>query len=141
MYKKVSQGWLKHLDFALFDLIILTIVYIAVIVIRHSDGLTKDQVSLFTRLGIIMLVFYLLVALINHAYKNILQRNKMEELWRTLLQIAITFLLVTFYMFVTQQSVLFSRVVFGFTALFSFILIYAERLAWKHAFLPRSKCL
>ena len=132
MYKKASQSWLKHLDFAIFDLVILTVVYIAVIAIRHPMGLTHDQMSLFTRLGIIMLVFYLLVALINQAYKNILQRNKMEELWRTLLQIAITFLLVTFYMFVTQQALLFSRVVFGFTALFSFILIYAERIAWKH---------
>lgn len=132
MYKKSSQSWLKHLDFAIFDLIILTVVYITVVLIRHRNGMSPDQISLFTRLGIIMLVFYLLVAVINQAYKSILQRNKLEELWRTLLQIAVTFLLVTFYMFVTQQAVLFSRVVFGFTALFSFIFIYAERIAWKH---------
>ena len=130
MYKKASQSWLKHLDFAIFDLIILVVVYILVIVIRFRFGLNRDQVSLFTRLGIIMVVLYILVALVSQAYKSILQRNKFEELWRVLLQIASTFLLVTFYMFVTQQAMLFSRIVFGFTALFSFILIYAERVLW-----------
>ena len=132
MYKKTSQSWIKHLDFVIIDLIILVVVYILVIVVRFRFGLNHDQLSLFTRLGIIMVVFYILVALVNQAYKSILQRNKLEELWRTLLQIAITFLLVAFYMFVTQQGMLFSRIVFGFTALFSFIVIYAARLLWKH---------
>lgn len=132
MYKKKSQSWLKHLDFAIWDLIILAVVYIAVVLIRFQFQLTHDQAVLFTRLGIIMLVLYLLVALINQAYKSILQRSKWEELWRTLLQIAITFLLVAFYMFATQQAELFSRIVFGFTALISYILIYAERVLWKH---------
>ena len=132
MYKKTSQSWLKHLDFAIWDLVILAVVYIAVVLIRFQFRLTHDQVTLFTRLGIIMIVLYLLVALINQAYKSILQRSKWEELWRTLLQIAITFLLVAFYMFATQQSELFSRIVFGFTALISFLLIYAERVLWKH---------
>ena len=132
MYRKTSQTWLKHLDFAIWDLLILTAVYITVVLIRVGLHPSHDQVVLFTRLGIIMLVLYLLVALINQAYKSILQRGKWEELWRTLLQIAITFLLIAFYMFATQQGELFSRIVFGFTALVSFVLIYAERILWKH---------
>ena len=131
MYKKISHSWLKHLDFTIFDLLILAAVYVCVILVRHGGVLSPTRISLFTRLGIIMLVFYLLVALVGQAYKNILQRNKKEELWRTLLQIAFSFLLVTFYMFATQQAELFSRSVFGFTALISFILIYLERLFWK----------
>ena len=132
MYKKTSHSWLKHLDFTIFDLLILAAVYVGVILVRHGGTLSSARISLFTRLGIIMLVFYLLVALVGQSYKNILQRNKFEELWRTLLQIGITFLLVTFYMFATQQAELFSRSVFGFTALISFILIYCEWVFWKH---------
>lgn len=144
MYRKASKTWLKHLDFAILDLLILSVVYIFVVLIRHNFMMTRSQIILFTRLGIIMVILYLLVAVINQAYKGILQRGKLEELWRTLIQVAITFLLVTFYMFATQQSELYSRIVFGFTALISFVLIYAERLLWKQFLrrrLRRSKAL
>lgn len=139
MYKKASKTWLKHLDFAILDLLILVIVYLVVVMIRFGSDITADQISLFTRLGIIMLILYLLVALINQAYKSILQRDKWEELLRVILQVAITFLLITFYMFVTQQAVLFSRIVFGFTALFSAIFIYLGRLMWKYIIRTRMK--
>ncbi|MCF0231628.1 MAG: sugar transferase, partial [Enterococcus sp.] len=132
MYKKRSQTWLKHFDFALFDLIILAIVYIAVILVRFNFLLSYSQIILFTRLGIILLVLYLLVAVVTRTYKNILRRSKWTELCHVLIQVAATFLFITFYMFVTQQAELYSRIVFGFTALFGFILIYAERILWKH---------
>ncbi len=132
MYKKNGQSWLKHLDFTIIDLIVLSAVYILVVLIRHRFYLAPDRISLFTRLGIIMLVLYLLVSLIGQNYRSILQRDKKTELLKVFIQITATMLALILYMFITKQSSLFSRTVFGLTAVFSFIFIYICRLLWKH---------
>ncbi len=131
MYKKKSQSWLKHLDFAIFDLIILAATFTIVALIRHNFNLSEEATGLYTRLGIIMLVLYFLVALIGQNYKSILQRNKWQECIKVFVQVIITILLVVLYMFVTKQSVLFSRITFVFTAIFAFIFISIERILYK----------
>ncbi|MCQ2530053.1 MAG: sugar transferase [Lachnospiraceae bacterium] len=132
MYKKNGQSWLKHLDFTIFDLIVLAAVYILVVLFRHNFVLSPTRISLFTRLGVIMLVFYLLIALITQTYQSILQRDKKSELIRVFVQIALTMLMLNLYMFITKQSSLFSRTVFGLTAIFGIICIYGYRLLWKN---------
>ncbi len=132
MYKKNGQSWLKHLDFTIFDLIVLAAVYILVVLFRHNFSLSANRTALFTRLGIMMLVFYVLIALITQTYQSILQRGKKSEFIRVFIQIALTMLMLILYMFITQQSSLFSRMVFGLTAIFGVICIYGYRLLWKN---------
>lgn len=131
MYRKKSQSWLKHLDFTFLDLVVLAAVYILVVLVRHHFSLSVNRISLFTRLGILMLVFYFLIALIGQNYKSILQRSKINELVKVFVQIAATMLTLILYMFITKQSSLFSRTVFGFTAIFGLLFIYGYRLLWK----------
>ncbi len=139
MYKKSSRTWLKHLDFAIFDLIILAATFITVVLFRHDFHLSQDATGLYTRLGIIMLVLYFLVAIIGQNYKSILQRNKWQECLKVFVQIVITILLIVLYMFVTKQSALFSRITFGLTGILGFIFITGERILYKHYLRMRLK--
>ncbi len=139
MYKKSSQSWLKHLDFAILDLIVLAVTYVAVVAIRFDSQVYGDRLSLYTRLGIILLVLYFLVALIGQNYKSILQRSKWQECFRVLYQLVITILLIVLYMFATKQSELFSRLIFGLTGVFAFIFITIARVLYKHFLRMRLK--
>lgn len=131
MYKKKSQGWLKHLDFAIFDLIILVGTYVAIVAIRHKAVIDPDLVSQYTGLGLLLVVLYLLVAIIGQNYKSILQRNRGQECFKVFVQVAITILLLVLYMFITKQSAEFSRITFVFTGIFAIIFICIERILYK----------
>lgn len=130
MYKKANSSVIKHWDFILFDLIALAVIYTFICLARFSFDVPEDKASVFIRSGIILLILYLLVAIISNAYKSILQRDKWTEMFRVFVQVAVTFVLFVLYNYVTKQTE-FSRLVYGATALTSFVIIWCYRVVWK----------
>lgn len=54
MYKRNRQGWLKHIDFILMDLLVLQISYVLGYMIRFGWGEWPYNMMVYKSLGIIL---------------------------------------------------------------------------------------
>ena len=60
MYRKISTGWLKHLEFELADLICIEIAFFLSYYLRHKSIL-QSTIDWYIKLGCIMLVVDIVV--------------------------------------------------------------------------------
>ncbi|MCF0228503.1 MAG: sugar transferase [Parasporobacterium sp.] len=130
MYSKPSGKWLKHLDFLIFDLIILTGAYIFSCLLRYDFKVPSVWVPLFTRSGVALLVLYITVAAVSRNYHDILQRNRWAEAGRVFTQILFTFVLFILYLYIIKEND-FSRRIYAYSAGMSLIAIWCWRVIWK----------
>lgn len=131
MYKKSKQNWIKHLDFLIWDLIVLAISYNISCILRFGAQLPIFRRTMILQLCLVLLLIYFCVSLFNSTYKNILRRDRWQEMRSVIIQVTITFAVFTIYMYITQQAFLFSRLIYFVTAVISAVLIYIARIVWK----------
>ena len=131
MYKKVNPEWIKHADFELLDLIMLELAYFVSFLIRHA-GFSRIFDGLYLQYAICLAISHVLVVLIFHNYKSILQRGKWVELRSVIKHVAIVVLLTILFIYLMHDSGSFSRIIFVLNALFGVVLCYLERLFWKN---------
>lgn len=131
MYKKVKQTWIKHLDFTICDLIFLALAYYLACFQRFGFHIPVFRQQMILQFCLTLLLIYFCVAMFNEAYKNILRRNRWQELKSVVIQVSVTFCIFLIYMYAIKQAYLFSRFVFFPAAIGSAVLIYAMRIVWK----------
>lgn len=104
MYQKGLQGWIKHLDFLLFDLVCLNISFIAAFLLQQKTVtfpiFTDERIRVLFVFNIIAFVS----ALMMHAYKNVLKRGYYREMVAVLQYTIIVFLLMIFYIFAWRRQ-------------------------------------
>lgn len=130
MYQKEKGIWQKHLDFILLDLICFQVAYIVAFMLRHGFILPYSWEE-YRNLGIIMALVELCAGFLMENYKEILSREALQELKKTILLITIVFMVVFTYLFVTKTTDFFSRAVFIEVWGIAIVLTYAVRLIWK----------
>lgn len=103
MYKKRLQGWIKHLDFIIADILCLCISF--AIAFIYFFGLncpiTKDVIINFT---IIIIFFDFAVILFFDSMKNVLKRGYYLEFRETFKHVCIVGLIIMAYFFVVQNN-------------------------------------
>jgi len=62
MYERNAQGWFKHIDFILWDVIVLQVAYVLGYMIRHGWGRWPYLIPTYRNLALILVVVDLLVA-------------------------------------------------------------------------------
>lgn len=130
MYKKHSQGWLKHLDFIILDILCLQIAFLAAYFIRH--GLVSPYRTYVYRNVTLVLVLIDIAALFFFGtLKNVLKRGYYKEFSITFKHTCLVELLLVLYLFVTQGAQEYSRSVFILTGGFYLSLTYPVRVIWK----------
>ena len=130
MYKKHPQGWVKHMDFLLLDLMAVLFSFLLVCMLKQGTLLPLQSV-LYRNVMILMVPVHFMGTLCMDNHKNILKRDSPKEL-RSVAQISLfdAFVLV-FYLFITQTGEEFSREIFiGFFCT-AFATLYGERTLWK----------
>ncbi|MBR0367789.1 MAG: sugar transferase [Clostridia bacterium] len=129
MYKRNNQGWLKHLDFILWDVFSLQIAFILAYTIRHGGMPYGNEV--YRTLAIMLVVVDILIADIFNTMHGVMKRGYYQEAIQTLKQAALVLAVVSLYMFSVQSGDIYSRITIFLTAVFHFILGYGVRMAWK----------
>ncbi len=129
MYKKINSGWLKHWDFELLDIICLEAAFLIAYFIRHRDVLYLPH--MYLRLCILLVAFDIVVVFLTNNYKGILERNKTQELWAVIQHVTIVELMLILYEFIIQESLEFSRSVFGMSWAFAMLFCLGGRLVLK----------
>lgn len=130
MYRRTVEGWLKHVDFMILDLVCLQISFILAFWVRHGFS-NPYQSVIYRNIAIILCFLDVLVALFFNSFKNIMKRESFKELGMTLEHTVLVLLLAVFYMFSIRMSESYSRVTIYLMGCFYLLLGYVARTIWK----------
>ena len=137
MYKKSAQGWLKHWDFILLDIICLQLSFVVAYYLRQGDGnLYSDH--LYSGVAISFILCQIAVMFFSQSYQGILKRGYYAEFTKTVKHVCMVMLLSMAYLFITQQSEQFSRIIFFITAGIYLTIAYIARLLLKSYILKKN---
>ena len=130
MYKKNVQGWMKHIDFILLDLLCLNIAFVAAWMTRHGFN-WPYQDEAYVRLAFVITLVGFVVHIVNDTMKNVLRRGFYVEMTATLKHIFLVETITISYLFATKESEIYSRVALGSFPIYYLLLSYVLRLLWK----------
>lgn len=137
MYKKSPQGWLKHWDFILLDILSLQTAYIIAYILRngienpYGNSLYRSEAYVFVLCQIAM--FFLC-----QPYQGIIKRGYYVEFTKTVKHVVMVMALAMTYLFVTQQAAMYSRITFFITTGLYLIIDYLLRIIRKWSILNKN---
>lgn len=131
MYKRNAQGWLKHLDFMLWDILVLQVSFVLGYMIRHGWGHWPYLEQNYKSLAIILVVVDILVTVLFNTLHNVMKRGYLKELTASIKHVALVLVIMSLYLFSTQAGDTYSRITIYLTSGFHLVLGYLIRLLWK----------
>lgn len=130
MYHKQKEGWVKHLDFIIIDMICLQLAYMAAFFLRH--GIVNPYESIgYRSVALVLTLTQLIVTLFFNNFKNVLRRGVYGEFAATMKQAVAITLFGVFYLFLMKDGGQFSRMTMLLTGAIYFVISYLFRLVWK----------
>lgn len=130
MYRKESEGWFKHTDFILIDMICLQIAFYFAYLLKGL-GINPYNDLVYRNMAIVLELADLATMFMLDMLHHVAQRGRYRELIATVGNVAAVGLLGSAYLFVMQEGAAYSRMTFGITLVLYFILSYTTRLGWK----------
>ena len=136
MYRKKTQGWVKHLDFLLLDLMSLWISYILAYYIRHQTFAFYHK-SLYISMFIVLGLIDIMVCFFRSTFSDVLKRDNLSEFFNTISHDVLVIILSLFYLFLVKSGDDYSRLVVMYMGIMYPILSYTTRIIWKKLLLYR----
>lgn len=130
MYRKESEGWFKHIDFILIDIICLQLAFYLSYVLKGL-GVNPYANLVYRNMAIVLTFADLATMFMLDTLHHVTQRGRYRELIATVGNVVVVGLLGIAYLFVMQEGEAFSRLMLGITLVLYFVLAYGIRLAWK----------
>ncbi len=138
MYKRRNQGWLKHIDFILWDEVTLQIAFIIAFNIRLGGGLPYT-IRRYMSLAVVFFIVDFLISAIFNTMHNVMSRGYLREFVQTIKQVLMVLAGMTLFMFAFQSGDEYSRIMVFLTAGFHFVIGYIIRILWKPVVLALGK--
>ena len=129
MYKRNAQGWSKHFDFMIVDEISLQIAFILGVLIRRHEWAYASP--LYRSMGITLILVDAVVLVLHNSLHDVVKRGYYNEFIETFKHSFYVFAIATIYMFATQTSDAYSRIILFLTFLLHVLFGYCTRLLWK----------
>ena len=130
MYRKEPQGWLKHLDFTVLNLIALHASYCMAYFIRMGTE-NPYHSKLYRTIAVLLTLFQLLVTIVCHIYKGVLKRGYFREAVASVKQSVLVVLLAVFVLFMMKMGAAYSRKVMALFGMIYLVMGYMITLLWK----------
>ena len=131
MYRKRNKGWLKHLDFAILDLLCMQICLALAYFGRHKQLANLYRDSIYQNVVLLLVVFEFGYLFFIDGYRDILKRGYYIELVSVVKEVCLLELLLTFYLFAVKSGDDFSRTVLFLMGIYQLIAGYIVRILWK----------
>ena len=93
MYKRKPDGWLKHVDFIILDLLSMHLAFVIAFVIRQGAALPYAD-SFYRNIAIVLSLLYLVVIFLTQSHKGIMRSRECEACY---LYCWLAFVLFIFY--------------------------------------------
>lgn len=131
MYRKKTEGWLKHYDFVLWDLICLQFAFWLSFVVS-GYGINPYSWMLYRNMAIFIEFADVVVIFSFSMLKSVLKRGYYKEFIVTMQHAVIVGGIALFYLFALQQGQMYSRLALVLTICFYVIVSYIVRELWKY---------
>ena len=138
MYSKKTQGWVKHIDFILLDILCLQVSFVLAYITRHGFHSPYESTEYLT-LAILYTLVDFAVVVSSQTMKNVLKRGYYKEFAATVRQVFQITVWIALYMFSVQRGDAYSRITVYLLAAYHVLITYVVRIAWKKALLRRKK--
>ena len=129
MYKRNAQGWSKHFDFIILDLISQHIAFLSACLLRMGE--VPYALALYRNLAVILALIDVIVLVLMNSLHNVLKRGYLKEMKATVLHCFVVFSVVTLYVFALKSGDEYSRIVLFSTFLLHVLYGYGLRVLWK----------
>ena len=136
MYRLKAQGWIKHFDFLLIDVLSLNIAYVLAFIGRfglvnpYKNNIYIDILLVFCLADILVTVCY-------NSLTGVLRRDFYVEMTQTVKHSLLVVLIVAFYLFSAKKSADYSRIFVYLIAVFYVVVALITRFIWKKVLLSR----
>lgn len=130
MYKKNSQGWLKHGDFVVLDLLCMQAAFILAFAIS-GYGFNPYQYMLYRNMALFLELADLVVIILFGTMKGVLKRGHYRNFVITLQHSVIVGGLAILYLFAIQKGQKYSRLAMVLTIVIYLWLTYLVRELWR----------
>lgn len=138
MYQKNSSGWVKHIDFILFDLLCIQIAFYISYVLRQNDW-NPYAVPLYRNMSIFVELADIIIIFLFESYKNVLKRGYYIEFTSAVKQAIMLILVASLYLVSVQDGNAYSRIALYLMGAFYCVLTYVARIVWKKNLRNRMK--
>ena len=129
MYKRRANGWLKHWDFILIDLIVIQVAY--VLSLCFAGYISLYETSLYRNIAIILEAINIIAILVFSTFRDVLKKGHYLTFVSCLQQGILIGVTTILYLFVIQKGQDFSRLTILYTAVIYVLLSYICRELWK----------
>ncbi|MCD8398155.1 MAG: hypothetical protein LUD12_13420 [Lachnospiraceae bacterium] len=130
MYRKETEGWLKHYDFILLDIICLQLAFVLAYA-ASGQGWNPYEEMLYRNMAIFLTLADLLVIFSLDTLKGVLKRNTHAEFLLTSRHVITLLALSAVYLYILQQGGAYSRRAWLLTLIFYAAFTWITRLLWK----------
>ena len=130
MYRKDSEGWLKHIDFIVLDMICLQLAYVLAFAIS-GYGFDPYAIIIYRNMAVFLELADLIVIFAYGTMKSVLKRGYYRDFVVTLNHSVMVGALAILYLFLLQQGQQFSRLTLILTIVVYLVLTYLVRELWK----------
>ena len=130
MYKRKPEGWLKHFDFIVLDLVCLHMAFILSYWI-WIDFWNPYAIDLYRAMGLFLTLADIAVMFFCETLKNVLKRGYYKEFLATLKNSTLVVLLGVVFLFLLKSSAAYSRATFLIMGVLYVCIAYPVRLLWK----------
>lgn len=131
MYKKEAEGWFKHFDFILLDMICLQLAFWLAYILRN-EGINPYASMLYRNMALFLEMTDVIVLLSMGTFRGVLRRGHYREFMITAKQVMALSVLSMLYLFAFQKGEAYSRIVFGLTAILYLFISYVVREIRKY---------
>ena len=135
MYRKSNKGWAKHFDFMLLDLLSLYASFFAVYIIRHK-AMFSFQDRLYRNMIFVLFFTQVIISFVNDTFKNVMKRGHYQEFLMTVRHVLLITLSTSFYLFLTQEGIDYSRSILIMTCVCDIFVSYFVR-SWRKLYVQR----
>ncbi len=130
MYQNNTNKISKHLDFILWDMVLLLFAFWLAYTIRFGTG-QMDLNGYYMQKWCMVGALQLILVGLTHNYKGILYRGYLVELWRVIKHVTLIVFGLVFVSFFQHDASVMSRMVIINFYIYSIIFMYIERVLWK----------
>ena len=131
MYRRSPQGWLKHIDFIILDIVCLQVAFLLAYVTRLGFQNPYADSS-YCSIAMVYMLVDVAVIIYNGTMSNVLRRGYYKELVATIKHVCIVEMVVAFYLFSIKGSMQYSRIIIYMLAVYYVLIAYLVRLSWKY---------
>lgn len=131
MYKRSSQGFLKHLDFAVLDMLCLLLSLWAAFCLRHHRMVNLRKDDLYLTLALVMMIVDVGVIAVFNTMHAVMRRKLGGELVATMKHAVLVFVVTLAYLFTVKNTDDHSRVVLYITLGMHCVTGFLTRIGWK----------